>query len=84
MRKPRIAERIVDILGSSARDPSTWSADVRSDCAFIHTRYEALKLDIEASEAWRQAQLEWVKVALKRSGLVRIAYHFRGCPQASL
>src|SRR5262245_30959079 len=53
MRQPRIAERIVDTLGSSARDPSTWTADVRSDCAFIHARYEALKLDIEASEAWR-------------------------------
>ena len=85
MRSLAIAERIVDVLGSCSHDdPSKWPADLRADCALIHARYEALKLDIGAADAWRQSMLEWVKTVIKGSGMVRVAYHFRDCPHPGI
>jgi hypothetical protein len=68
---------MVDVLTWCERDASEWPAHVRSDCALIHARYEALKLDGDSREAWRHAQAEWVRRLLKKSGLVRIVYRVR-------
>ncbi|MGE5194115.1 MAG: hypothetical protein ACM3U2_16590 [Deltaproteobacteria bacterium] len=84
MRQLPIAVRIVDVLASCSQHPSQWPAEVRADCALIHARYEALKLDIGAADAWRQARLEWVRNVMKGSGMVRVAYHFRDCPQPGI
>ena len=84
MRIPHIAERIVEVLATCHADPAHWPAALRADCALIHARYEALKLDVGSAEAWRRAHVEWVKKAIKRSGMVRVAYHFRNCPQPGI
>jgi hypothetical protein len=81
VRKPSFAERIVDVLSCCATNSVDWPVALRADCALIHSRYEALKLDFGPTEAWRRARLEWVKRAIKRSGMVRVAYHFRECVQ---
>lgn len=77
MRKIPLADRIVDVLAISCDDPQKWPAELSNDCALIHARYEALKLDMRAQDAWRQARLEWVRKLIRRSGMVRVAYHFR-------
>ena len=77
MSRRQFAERLVDVLAVCSEDSSKWPADLRADCALIHSQFEALKLDMEPSEAWRQSKAEWVKSALKESGLTRIVYHFR-------
>jgi hypothetical protein len=83
MANLQLTDRIVDVLVWCSENPQRWPAELRADCAFIHSRYEALKLDLDAEEAWRCAKVEWTRNVLKRSGLVRVAYHFRDCPQPS-
>jgi hypothetical protein len=84
MRKLPLAEQIVDVLAKCSDDPRNWPAGLRSDCAWIHARYQALKLDVSTAEAWKQAKLEWVRNVVKRSGIVQVAYHFRECAQPGL
>ena len=84
MRNIPIAERIVNVLAACSLDPSLWPIETTADCELIYARYEALRLEIGAKDAWRQSRLEWVRNAIKRSGLVRVAYHFRDCPQTSV
>ncbi|MBI3863215.1 MAG: hypothetical protein HY290_15090 [Planctomycetia bacterium] len=72
-----LSERIVDVLTVCSEGPSRWPDDLRGDCSLIHARYEALKLDLGTSEAWRQAKAEWIQRSLRESGLARIVYHFR-------
>ena len=84
MRKLPIDERIVEVLTNCCHNPESWSAELRADCALIHARFEALKLDISTSDAWRQAQQDWIRKVIKQSGLVRVTYHFRDCPQPSI
>ena len=84
MQKLSVAERIVDVLATCSQDPTQWPTELRAECALIHARFEALKLDAGADSAWRQARLEWVKSLLKRSGMIRLTYHFRDCPQPGI
>ncbi|MGQ0634240.1 MAG: hypothetical protein ACT4QC_06505 [Planctomycetaceae bacterium] len=72
-----LSELIVDVLTWCERDASDWPPSVRSECALIHARFEALKLDRNARDAWRQAQAEWVRRMLRKSGLVRVVYRLR-------
>jgi hypothetical protein len=72
-----LSERIVDVLAICADDPSQWPVELRGDCSLIHARFEALKLDVGTSQAWRQSKAEWIQGALREAGLARIVYHFR-------
>ena len=84
MRQHPLAEQIVDVLANCSEDARNWPAELRADCSWIHARYEALKLDISTADAWRRAKLEWVRKVNKRFGIVRVAYHFRDCPQPGI
>ena len=77
MASRQLSERIVDVLSTCSEDPGLWPSGLRGDCALIHARFEALKLDVGESEAWRQAKAEWLRGKLKEAGLARIVYHFR-------
>lgn len=72
-----LSERIVDVLSTCSLDPAKWPAELRSDCSLIHARFEALKLDIGETDAWRRAKAEWLRGKLRESGMARIVYHFR-------
>ena len=74
-----LSERIIDVLAVCSDDPTTWPEDLRADCSLIHARFEALKLDIGETEAWRQSKVEWIRGKLKEAGMARIVYHFRDC-----
>jgi len=74
-----LAERIVDVLSLCSEDSSQWPSDLRGDCAVIHARFDALKLDSGVPEAWRQAKSEWIRRKLREAGMARIVYHFRDC-----
>lgn len=76
----QLAERIVDVLSACSEDPANWPTDLRGDCALIHARFEALKLDVGAAEAWRRSKAEWIRRTLREAGMARIVYHFRDCP----
>jgi hypothetical protein len=58
-------------------DPARWPVGLRGDYSLIHARFEALKLDVGDSEAWRLAKTEWIRGKLKEAGMARIVYHFR-------
>ena len=77
MASRQLCERIVDVLSTCSEDPAKWPPEIRVDCALVHSRFEALKLDVGESEAWRQAKMEWLRGKLKEAGLARIVYHFR-------
>ncbi|MGE5193439.1 MAG: hypothetical protein ACM3U2_13170 [Deltaproteobacteria bacterium] len=77
MASRQLSERIVDVLSTCAADPSGWPADLRGDCSLIHARFEAIKLDVGESQAWRQAKAEWIRAKLREAGMARIVYHFR-------
>jgi hypothetical protein len=72
-----VSERIVDVLTWCERDSAAWPAGLRADCAVVHARFEALKLDVDSAEAWRQAQSEFVRRVLHEAGLKRIVYRSR-------
>ena len=72
-----LSERIVDVLAICSDDPSGWPDELRADCSLIHSRFEALKLDIGTHQAWRQSKAEWVRRTLRESGMARIVYQFR-------
>jgi hypothetical protein len=76
-----LAERITDVLAVCSEEPSRWPDDLRADCAVIHSRFEALKLDVGTAEAWRQSKAEWIRRAMREAGVARIVYHFRDRPR---
>ena len=77
MASRQLCERIVDVLSMCSEDPARWPLGLRGDCSLIHARFEALKLDVGESEAWRLAKTEWIRGKLKEAGMARIVYHFR-------
>lgn len=77
MHDRSLSDRIVDVLACSSRDANEWPPAIRSDCAVIHARYDALRLDKPDDVAWREAQAEWVRRAMRDAGLVRVVYRFR-------
>jgi len=79
MASRQLSERIVDVLSTCSGDPANWPRDLRTECSLIHARFEALKLDVGETEAWRQSKIEWIRGKLKEAGMARIVYHFRDC-----